>query len=45
MNREETNLTARIPDADMPTFGSKQMLACMLSCTIIFGAQFLRYLI
>ena len=45
MNIKERNLTARIPETDMPNFGGKQMLACVLSCTIIFGAQFLNYFI
>lgn len=45
MNIEERNLTARFSEADTPNLGGKQMLACMLSCTIIFGAQFLSYFI
>lgn len=37
-------LEARISD-NATHYGSKQIIACFLSCAIIFGAQFLHYLI
>lgn len=42
---ENISLPSRASNEKMPAYGIKQLIVVSVSCTIIFGAQFLNYLI